>query len=103
MFLADTPGMDRRSEPRLKTWQPVTLTVLGAGGGYRIEACVQDMSGSGLQVRAPSPVPRGTPVKIDSRNALMLGEVCRCEPEDDAYRVGIHLSQTTSPGDSSDR
>lgn len=70
--------------------------VLGAKGNHLIEACVLDMSGSGLKLRVPAPVPCGTPVKIDGKNTLMLGEVCRCEPEEGAYTVGVQLSQTLS-------
>lgn len=70
--------------------------VLGAKGNHLIEACVLDMSGGGLKLRAPAPVPCGTLVKIDGGNTLMLGEVCRCEPEEGAYTVGVQLSHTFS-------
>jgi len=92
--LADKARVERRKELRLKARQPVTLTVLGAQASYLIEGCVLDMSGSGLQLRVPMPVACGTPVKIDGKNTLMLGEVCRCEPEEGAYTVGVQLSQT---------
>ena len=68
--------------------------MLGAQASYLIEGCVLDMSGSGLQLRVPMPVACGTPVKIDGKNTLMLGEVCRCEPEEGAYTVGVQLSHT---------
>jgi hypothetical protein len=88
--------VERRKEPRLKARQPVTLTVLGVLGSHLIEACVLDMSGSGLQLRVPAPVACGTAVKIDARHTLMLGEVCRCEPAEGAYTVGVQLSHTLS-------
>jgi PilZ domain len=88
--------VERRKESRLKAKQPVTLMVLGAKGSHLIEACVLDMSGSGLQLRVPAPVPCGTAVKIDGKSTLMLGEVCRCEPEEGAYTVGVQLSHTLS-------
>lgn len=70
--------------------------VLGAKGSHLIEACVLDMSGGGLKLRASSPVPCGTPIKIDSKNTLMLGEVCRCEPEGEAYTAAVQLCHTLS-------
>ena len=88
--------MERRREPRLKNTQPVTLTTLGAAPGHPIEACVLEMSGSGLRLRTPVPVPCGAQVKIDGPNALLLGEVCRCEPGRGAYILGVHLSHTLS-------
>ena len=57
---------------------------------------VVDMSDGGLRVRASAPVPCGTPVKIDGNHTLMLGEVCRCVPEEGAYTVGIQLTCTLS-------
>jgi hypothetical protein len=74
----------------------VTLIVLSVTGSHIIEACVLDMSGSGLQLRVPAPLPCGTTVKIDGKNTLMLGEVCRCEPAEGAYTVGVQLSHTLS-------
>ena len=68
--------------------------MLGAKASRLIEGCVLDMSGSGLQLRVPAPIPCGTPIKIDGKNTLMLGEVCRCEPAEGAYTVGVQLSHT---------
>ncbi len=83
--------MERRNEPRLKVSQAVTLTVLNALPSYALRATVQDVSGSGVQLRASNPIPCGTPVEIESQNSLLRGEVCRCDPEDGGYRVGIQL------------
>jgi hypothetical protein len=72
------------------------LMMLGAPGSHPVEACVTDMSGNGLQLRVPAPIPCDTLVKIDAENELILGKVCHCEPEKGAfkgaYRVGIELS-----------
>jgi hypothetical protein len=88
--------VEARKESRLKldVRQPVILTVLGAKGSHVIEAYLLDISGSGLQLRVPKPVPCGAPVEIDCKHTLMLGEVSRCEPEAGAYTVGVQLSQT---------
>jgi hypothetical protein len=90
--------VERRGETRVKlnVKQPVILTVLGAKGNHVIEAYLLEISGSGLQLRLPKPVPCGAPVKIESRDTLMLGEVRRCEPEAGAYTVGVQLSPELS-------
>ena len=91
------PQAERRKEPRLKTNQPVTLTLLGEPMGPRpqvCEGCVLDVSGIGLRIRTPGPLPCGAPVRVDAKEMLMLGEVCRCEPEGGAYTVGIELSHS---------
>jgi hypothetical protein len=90
--------VERRKETRVKfnVKQPVILTVLGPKGNHVIEAYLLDMSGNGLQLRAPMPVSCGAAIKIESGNTLMLGEVCRCEPEAGAYAVGVQLSQDLS-------
>lgn len=53
-----------------------------------------DVSGSGLRLRTPLPMPCGAMVRVDASEMLMLGEVCRCDPERDAYVVGIELSHS---------
>jgi len=72
------------------------LTVLDVKSRRLIEACVLDMSGSGLQLRVPVPIPCGTPIEIEGGDTLMLGNVCRCEPVEGAYAVGVQISQTLS-------
>ena len=59
-----------------------------------MEAQVLDASGSGLRLRVPEVIPCGAPVKVDAQDMLMLGEVTRCEPEQGAYIVGLHLSHS---------
>jgi hypothetical protein len=70
--------------------------MLGPQGSPVIEACVVDISGSGLKVRAPVSVSCGAPVKIDGNNTLILGEVCRCVSEEGAYTVAIQVSHALS-------
>jgi len=88
---------ERRQESRLKANQPVTLTVLTVSIGPRspvFEACILEVSGSGLRVRTPGPIPCGAPVRVDAGELPMLGKVCRCKPENGAYTVGINLSHS---------
>jgi hypothetical protein len=88
--------MERRKEPRLYVSQPVTVTLIEGRVRRLIEACVLDISNSGLQLRLPTPLPCGAAIEIEGEDALAVGEVCRCEPEKGAYRVGVKVSQTLS-------
>jgi hypothetical protein len=88
--------VERRKEPGLKVKQPVILTVLDAKSRRLIEACLLDMSGSGVRLRVPMPVPCGATIQIEGGDTLMLGEVCRCEPVEGAYTVAAQISQTLS-------
>ena len=70
------------------------LTLLDAKSRRFIEACVTDISGSGVQLRVPMPLPCGATIEIEGGDTLILGEVCRCEPVEGAYAVGVQVSQT---------
>jgi len=52
-----------------------------------------DMSSSGLRVNVPVPIPCGVPVRVEAQEMLMLGQVCRCEPDEDGYMVGVMVSE----------
>ena len=86
--------MERRKEPRLRIKQPVIVTLLEAESRRLIEAYVTDISGSGVQLRVPLPLPCGATIEIEGGDTLILGEVCRCEPVEGAYAVGVQVSQT---------
>ncbi len=88
--------MERRKEPRLKANQPVMVTPLGMIGMPPMSGRVLDMSGSGLRLRLPNPVPCGSPIKVESQHMVMLGEVSRCQDDDGDYIVGLMLLHTAS-------
>jgi hypothetical protein len=85
---------DTRRERRLPANTPVTITVLGILGEPKAVGTVLDMSGSGLRLRLPMPIPCGAPVKLETDDMLMLGEVVRCEPQGQSYSVGLSLSHS---------
>ncbi|HVO96499.1 MAG TPA: PilZ domain-containing protein [Bryobacteraceae bacterium] len=93
--------MERRTESRLKANQSVIVTALGLLGAPPMFGHVVDMSGSGLQVRLPNPVPLGSHVKVETPHIVMMGEVNRCDehPQEDdfAYVAGLtvfHIAPT---------
>jgi hypothetical protein len=71
--------MERRKEPRLKANQPVIISSVGLMPMPPISGRTLDMSGSGLQLRLPNPIPCGSPVKVESEYMVLLGEVTRCQ------------------------
>jgi hypothetical protein len=60
-------------------------------------ASVRDISGSGMRLRTSLPVPCGTPIEIEAHETLTLGSVCRCEPDDGSYMIGVQISETGRP------
>ena len=70
------------------------MTILGILPQPPITGAVLDMSGSGLRVDLPLPIPCGATVKVEVTNMLMLGEVYRCEPVGNRFAIGIALSHS---------
>jgi c-di-GMP-binding flagellar brake protein YcgR len=83
--------MERRKEPRLKTKQDVSITVLGQMVTPTMQAGVLDISGNGMRLRVPAKIPCGTGIKIDSKNASVLAEVIRCVREGQSYTIAVTL------------
>ena len=89
--------MEQRREHRFEPKQSVTLRVLGMRPGPVMPASVCDISGSGMRLRTQLPVPCGTSVEIEANEMLALGSVCRCEPDDGSYTLGIQISESGRP------
>jgi PilZ domain-containing protein len=60
-------------------------------------ASVGDISGSGMRLRTSLPVPCGTSIEIETQEMLALGSVCRCEPDNGSYTIGVQISETGAP------
>lgn len=54
-----------------------------------MDGIVVDLSSRGIGLTVPSPLPLGTPIKIEAHDELLLGEVCFCAPHDGVHRAGI--------------
>jgi PilZ domain len=96
VILSDKQDVEHRRDSRLKADQPVTVTAMGLMKMPAVAGRVLDMSGSGLRLRTPNPVPCGSPVKVESQHLTMLGEVCRCQFDGDGYVVGLMLLRSAS-------
>ncbi len=95
-FSADKLTVERRKESRLKANQSVTVTALGLLAAPPMSGSVVDMSGSGLQIRVPYPVPLGSPVKVEAPHVVMVGEVNRCDEQAEDQEPGYVAALTLS-------
>jgi hypothetical protein len=84
---------NQRREPRLAANTPVKLTLLKILGEPAFAGHVIDMSGSGLRISIPLPVPCGAQVRLEGQEMLIFGEVCRCDEQDGYYSVGLMVSE----------
>lgn len=86
--------MERRREPRLAANEPVIVSELGHGGSYPHGGLIVEISGTSLTIKLPSAVGIGTAVKVEAWDRLMLGEVVRCEPAGEGFRLALKLSHS---------
>ncbi len=90
-YLVDIRIAELRREPRFNLDDPVLITVLSLTGQPRIDGRVADMSRSGLAVVADSPLPAGSPVRVEMTSAIVVGEVLNCRKVIDGFRAGLHI------------
>ena len=86
--------MEQRREHRFKPNQTATLRVLGLRPGPVMQASILDISGSRMRLRSKLPVPCGAPVEIEVNATVAHGSVCRCEPKQGSYELGVQVSMT---------
>jgi hypothetical protein len=86
--------VEQRREHRFKPNQAVVIKVLGLRPGPIIQGCILDISASGMRLRSKLPVPCGVPVSIEVNDTVATGSVFRCNPNKDAYELGIKVSET---------
>ena len=84
--------IERRRERRFKPNQIATVRVLALRPGPILQASILDISGSGLRLRIDLPLPCGAPIEIEWDHLLAHGKVCRCEPEQDSYELGVQVA-----------
>jgi hypothetical protein len=85
--------VERRQELRIAAYQLVDLILLGDDAKV-IAAHATQFSGSGLRLVLKQPVSRGTLVKVQGDDWLMLGEVCYCRKERLNFVVGLQLEHS---------
>jgi hypothetical protein len=83
--------MERRLERRLAANEPAVVTELDLRHPRPKGGLIVELSGSSLTMKLPEAIAPGTPVKVETWNMLMLGEVVRCEPAGDGFRLALML------------
>jgi len=94
--------MEKRAFPRTQAAQTAKLTVLEQPS-YTLTAEVLNLSGRGAGLRVEQQIPTGTPVRLDLKDSLFLGEVCRCASTEGGFLVGLQLEQALTDVASLDR
>lgn len=80
-----------RGAARLIDCTPVDLSILGGGQIRTVLAHILELSGHELLLRAPIAAPCGSPVRIETGDTLLLGEISRCEPRGDQCRIAVRV------------
>jgi PilZ domain len=62
--------------------------------GPIMQVGIIDISGSGMRLHSRLPVPCGTHIEIELSSTVARGSVCRCEPGQDSYELGVQISET---------
>lgn len=83
--------MERRIEPRFEANEPVVVTELSSRTRQRAGGMIHDISGGGMLIKLPRAIASSTPVRVETSEMLLLGEVVRCEPEGEYFRVGLKI------------
>ena len=86
--------MDRRKQPRVDINQEVMVTILGNPDSPPFRAVAVDVSGSGMRLVSPFPVPYQACVKIEVEALLLLGEVIRIEHGAQGHTLGLKLQHS---------
>lgn len=85
--------MERRCELRVEANEPAVVTPLGAQAQSRrpMGGLIMNLSGGGILAKVSGPIACGTPVRFETANLLLLGEVLRCEAEGAQYRIAVKV------------
>ena len=67
--------------------------------GMSIAVYIKDISGSGMRVWLPNPLPCGMKVEVCSGSTISRGEICRCEQNaDGSAMAGIKIFRSAPVG-----
>jgi hypothetical protein len=84
--------MDQRRETRFEADQAVVVTILREQP-TRLAARVRNASGRGLGLFVPCRIDPGAAIRIETDDAVVLGEAIYCRSEPDGYFIGVELDQ----------
>jgi hypothetical protein len=87
--------VERRREPRFHLNQPARITVLRDPKPV-LEGLLLNISGRGMRIALPTPVPVGTPLKIEIGDTLFLAEVAYTTHDAGSVQAGLKVDQVLS-------
>jgi hypothetical protein len=87
--------MERRREPRFDVDQEARVTLLG-DEQVCLDARVVNMSGRGMSLLLDRPVAVNSLVRIDLKDAMLLGEVCYSVQQGERHAIGVNLEEVIS-------
>lgn len=107
--------MERRRNPRRSCHVPARLTLLAetpvaadviledvSVDGISItteggaEVMVEEWSATGARIWSPRAVTPGTLFQLKCSDSIFLGEIVRCEPDENGYQYGVQFDQCLS-------
>jgi hypothetical protein len=98
----ESPGPERRREPRYPCNDPVMVRVM-PGDGNRVPATLVDVSRSGLRLEIAIPLIKGSEIEIVlSKQIAIFGKIRHCRRSGDNYQAGVLIQEAFYSSKSSD-
>jgi hypothetical protein len=87
---ADMLVMNERREQRIEANQSVRITILGEPEA-QLPALIKNVSVRGVGLELRCRIAAGAAVKIELKDAMLLGEVIFCREDAESYYAGVEL------------
>jgi hypothetical protein len=87
----DEPRMERRAERRVAANEPIVVAEVGQRRLHPKGGLLVEISKSSLTIKLPEAIACGAAMEVETADMLMLGEVIRCDPDGDGFRVALML------------
>jgi hypothetical protein len=82
--------MERRSEPRFTTHQPVQVAVEERPED-RWDGIIIDVSGRGMKILTARSAALNSRIQLTSDGLVVLAHVCFCKQEGDLFALGVEV------------
>ena len=90
-------GTERRSEPRFACDTQTSVQILRPLSFNRLRGRVVNASKSGVALRLPAALDRGSLVQVRVGTMVMLGEIRYCDKTDQEFTLGVRLEDVAVP------